>query len=142
MIAAFRTRLGSEIPELTGRVRGAGNLAELTRARQFPQVTPAAHVLPAGMQGGEPDAMSGAYTQDISEGVSVVLTVRDSSPEARRVLDDLRGFILRIIEAIVGWAPENSVGVFRFVRAELVSSQQGTFIYQIDFAIADQLRIS
>ena len=53
----------------------------------------------------------------------------------------MRAFTIRLIEAIVGWAPENSVGVFRFVRAELVSSSQGTFIYQIDFAIADQLRI-
>ncbi|MBW4708623.1 hypothetical protein KX928_12595 [Roseobacter sp. YSTF-M11] len=141
MIDAVITRLSDQIAELNGRVEGAGDLAELTRAKRLPQVTPAAHVLPSGIQGGSADAATGAYTQEISEGVSVVLTIRDHNPAARRVLADLRGFLFRIIEAIAGWLPPGGMGVFKFIRAELVSSSTGTFIYQIDFAISDQLRI-
>lgn len=141
MIDAVIARLENQIPELVHRVEGAGNLAELARSNRLPQVTPAAHVMPTGLRGGRADGGAGSYTQEFSEAVAVILTIRDQHPEAKRVLGDLRGFILRIIEAIAGWVPPSGMSNFTFARAELVSSSKGTFIYQIDFAITDQLRI-
>ena len=75
------------------------------------------------------------------EAVAVMLTVRNQSRDAQAILTDLRAFVMRIIEAVAGWAPAASVGVFHLKRAALVSSTAGTFVYQIDFAISDQLRI-
>ncbi|MEM7668983.1 MAG: hypothetical protein AAF317_07490 [Pseudomonadota bacterium] len=141
MIDAVIARLEDQIGELRDRVRGAGDLAELTRSNRLPQVTPAAHVVPLGLRGGQADGGAGAYTQPYSEAIGVILTVRSQDVIAKRVLDDLRGFILRIIDAIAGWVPPGGNAVFTFARAELASSRQGTFIYQIDFAISDQLRI-
>ena len=141
MIDAVIARLETEVVELAGRVEGAGNLAALTRENRLPQITPAAHVMPAGIRGGKADGGSGTYTQEFAEAISVILTIRDHTPEAKRVLADLRGFIFRIVAAIAGWLPPGGVSVFTFARAELVGSSKGTFIYQIDFAISVQLRI-
>lgn len=141
MIDAVISRLEAQVAELQGRVEGAGNFAELTRSKRLPQVTPAAHVLPMGFVGRGADASAGAFTQVIEEAVAVILTVRDQGQSTKAILADLRGFLMRIIEAVAGWAPVEAIGVFRFVRGSLISSAQGTFIYQLDFAITDQLRI-
>lgn len=141
MIDAVIARLESQIPELEHRVQGAGHMAELARSGGLPQVTPAAHVVPLGIRPSPANGGSGSYTQEIAEMIGVILTIRDHSAEAKRVLADLRGFIFRIIEAIAGWVPPGGVSNFTFARAELAGSSKGTFIYQIDFAISDQLRI-
>lgn len=50
--------------------------------------------------------------------------------------------IAEVIAAIAGWAPDaNTPGVFTLVRAGVVSLSAGTFVYSIEFAIGDQLRI-
>ncbi|GIT85406.1 hypothetical protein [Roseobacter sp. OBYS 0001] len=141
MIEDVIARLQAEIAELDHRVEGAGAFAEMMRAKRLPQHTPAAHVLPLGIAGRAADSSAGAFTQMLEETVGIILTIRDQGAMARRVLGDLRGFIFRIIEAIAGWGPTDSVGVFRFARGTLVSSSAGTFVYQMDFTIADQLRI-
>ena len=46
-----------------------------------------------------------------------------------------------MIEAICGWAPDGMVGVFRLSRGGIVSFTGGTLVYQIEFAVGDQLRI-
>ncbi|MEM6849424.1 MAG: hypothetical protein AAF580_15385 [Pseudomonadota bacterium] len=141
MIDQVITRLDSEIPELEKRVDGAFEFAELVRTGQLPQGGIAAHVLPLGMQSRGADSAAGAFTQEFDESVGVILTLRNASRDAERILGDLRGFVMRIVNTIAGWAPTGAMGVFRFLRASLVSSTKGTFVYQIDFSINDQLRI-
>lgn len=141
MIAAVISRLEAEIPELDGRVEGAFEFAELLRNGQMPNSGVAAHVLPLGLQPRPADSAAGTYTQEFDESIGVILTLRNASRDAERILGDLRGFVMQIIEAVAGWVPDGASGVFRLLRASLVSSSKGTFVYQIDFSIADQLRI-
>ena len=141
MISAVITRLEAEIAELAGRVGGAFEFGELVRSQQTPKHGIAAHVLPLGLQGKGVDSAAGAYTQETDESIGVILTLRNASRDAERILTNLDTFVMRIIQAIAGWVPDGAMGVFRFLRANLVSSTKGTFVYQIDFTIADQLRI-
>lgn len=140
-IAAVIQRLEAMVPSLAGRIEGAMQFAELMRSGNLPQVTPAAHVLPLGLQGGQPDVMTGAFRQPIARSIAVVLTIRTYDVTAGREVDPLNSLIDEILAAIAGWTPDSTVGVYRLSRAGLVSMAAGTVIYQIDFSIDDQLRI-
>lgn len=141
MIDDVISRLDDLVPVLEHRVEGAGNLADLMQRNALPQHTPAAHVLPLGLIGRAQDAGAGAYTQMFEEAVAVILTVRNHTPAGKRALEDLRGLIMAIVEALAGWAPGGQSGVFRLTRGSLLSATKGTVVYQIDFSISDQLRI-
>ena len=54
-----------------------------------------------------------------------------------------------VIRRIVNWSPrsawgeadEETVGIFRLARGELIDLSAGLLIYQLDFALTDQLRV-
>lgn len=142
MIAQVRTRLDAQVSALTGRVHGAADFSDLLRRNQLPQVTPAAHVLGLGMTGGRGESSAGLYTQIFDQVIGVVLTIRSHSATGDRVLDDAEALIRAVLEAVAGWSPNDEIGVFRLVRGNLVSMQAGTLVYQLDFTITDQLRIT
>ncbi len=142
MIGDVKTRLEAKVSDLAGRVQGAADFSDLLRRNQLPQVTPAAHVLGLGMTGGRGESVSGLYTQIFDQVIGVVLTIRSHSATGDRVLDDAEALIRAVVAALVGWAPNDEVGVFRLVRGNLVSMQAGTLVYQLDFTITDQLRIT
>jgi hypothetical protein len=106
----------------------------------------AAHVVADGLTGGTPNAASGYFTQAFDETVSVVLSFRNMQGGLRG-LDLYDAVKWAVIEALCGWAPTGqdgteTVGVFRLARGRVIAQDQGTLIYQIDFAIGDQLRIA
>lgn len=141
MIDDLITRLSSEVSELAGRTFGAAEFVELTRRNGVSQHGTSAYVVPLGIVGREADAAAGAFTQSLDEAFAVFVAVRNHTPADKAVLDDIRGFKMRVIRAIAGWGPDDEVGVFRLARDGLVSAVNGTLIYQIDFSITDQLRI-
>ena len=141
MIAQVIARLQAQVPALAGRVEGAADFTDLKRRNALPQQTPAAHVLPLGLRGGRADAASGAFTQMFDETIAVLLTVRSHDRTGARALEDVAPLIRAIVEAIAGWAPNDEVGVFALGRGQLVNMSAGTFVYQVDFSITDQLRI-
>lgn len=132
------------IPVLAGRVHGAARLATLLSTGGLPQVTPAAFVLPLGIRGGTPDAVTGLYRQGIDRLWGVLLAARhagDATGAAAHA--DLEPLIEATIAAIAGWGPDDAFGTFRLVKGELASlSAGGALTYQLDFAIEDQLRIA
>lgn len=142
MIGAVMTRLEARVPQLARRINGAADFADLMRRNTLPQHTPAAHVLGLGMTGGRGEASAGFYTQLFDQVIAVLLTIRSHSASGERVLDDVETLIRAVIEAIVGWGPNDEIGVFRLARGNLVSMQAGTLVYQLDFSITDQLRIT
>jgi len=100
-------------------------------------------VLPLGLRGGSADVISNLYRQMIEEVVGVVIVTEafgDGTGEA--ALDTVDALVDLIVNGIAGWAPGDEIGSFRLVSGRLVSLAQGTVIYQIDFAISDQLRIT
>ena len=142
MIAAVIARIEARVPDLAGRTHGAADLAALMAANGLPQVTPAAHVLPMGLQGGRADAAAGMFTQMVDEVVGVLLTFRNAGRTGDTAMNLSRDTIMAVIAAIAGWAPAGAAGVFRLSRGQILRFAQGTLTYQIDFAIQDQLRIT
>lgn len=135
-------RLNTLIPSCTGRVFGAANFADLMKRNALPQQTPALHVLLAGLRGGRAEAATGAFVQEFVSTISVLLTIRSHDATGARALETLDPLIFSIIEAIVGWAPSDETGVYQLARANLVNMQAGTMVYQFDFSINDQLRVT
>lgn len=135
------TRLKTKATELHTRVTGAASYAEMTRSNSLPAVTPAAFVLPLGLIGGKSDAMTGAFTQELREAIGVVIIIRTHDRAGLKALEDVQSILTEIIAAIAGWAPTDETGVFTVVRGGMVSMSKGTFVYQLDFSITDQLRI-
>ena len=137
------TRLKDQVDALAERVEGALELAEMVRRNALPNVTPQAYVVPLGFRPlGSGEASAGAFTQDIDEIVGVVLIARVAGDvTGRKALPTLGPLIDAVVAALAGWAPNDDVtGVFRLQRGALVSLAAGVVIYQLDFAIQDQLR--
>lgn len=136
------SRLKERVPLLQGRIEGAAHLAQLMASNQLPQVTPAANVIASGLAGGSADASTGYFVQSVDETVTVYLTFRNVLGPGGNALELFDQVKWSVIEALCGWAPDEPVGVFRLVRGQVVNMATGTLLYQIDFAIGDQLRIN
>lgn len=142
MLADLQARIEARIPVLAGRIKGAADLAELSRAGAWPAASPAAHLVPLGLQGrGGAAAASGAFTQMVRELVGVVLTLRTFDRTAGDELPELEELIRQVLDAVAGWGPDDAVGVFELARGSLLHNRDGRLVYQLDFAIDDQLRI-
>lgn len=141
MIADVITRLEAKVPTLVNRIDGAAQLADLMRRNALPQQTPAAHVLPGGLLGGQAEASTGVFSQMYKQSVGVLLTVRSNDRTGEKALAGIDTLIFEVIDAIAGWAPADEIGVFELTRGQLVNMSAGTLVYQIDFTINDQLRI-
>ena len=143
MIGAISARLSDTVPALTGRVAGAVGFGRLIEAGKLPAKTPAAFVLPAGIQGGHVAAAAGAYVQDTDEILTVMLALRVHDAAGQRGGDPLKALIDAVLGALCGWCPAGpATGVLRLVRGSLMSMNAGLILYQIDLALSNQLRIS
>ncbi|MDE1917667.1 MAG: hypothetical protein KGJ57_18190 [Sphingomonadales bacterium] len=132
-----------QVESLRGRVKGATDLARLVKEQQLPQQTPAAFVLPGSLTGGAAALATGFFRQAFSETLSVVLVVRVADdPTGKRALDAMAPVITDVVTAITGWGPDDSPGVFVLVRGDVTGAEVGALIYQLDFRLDDQLRIT
>lgn len=141
MIEAIVTRLKARVPDLGNRVEGALDLADMLRAGRLPENTNAI-VLPLALSGRAADAAAGLYRQGFAETIAVLLLARVHDQTGRRALARIRPLIMEVVEAIAGWTPGDQLGVFQLARGRIVSMTGGSLIYQIEFTIDDQLRIT
>lgn len=140
-VAAVIDRLNAQVAEISGRVEGALEFADLIERNVMPQVTPAAYVIPVGMRGRPADAAAGLYRQTYDDVVAVVLFISNSGdasgggaiPEISTLVDDA-------VRAIAGWAPPGAIGVFEMNAGDIVEIANGAVAYQIEFSLAGQLR--
>ncbi|MBN9504921.1 MAG: hypothetical protein J0I69_02750 [Altererythrobacter sp.] len=140
---AVRERVEALVPDLAGRLGNAGDFANLVERNQLPQVTPAGYVVPGGLRGLAADAATGLFRQHFQEIVSVVLVCRVAGdPLHARAIDAATPLVRATLEAVLGWAPDDAIGVFELVQAELVGAKDSALVFQIDFALNDQLRIT
>ncbi len=142
-----RDRL-TDIAALGGRIEPAAKFSDLMARNHAPQVTPAAFVLPLGLRGARADATAGLFRQGVVETLGVVLWLRSAGDATgARSLDALTPLRNAVIRRIAGWAPTSdwtegeAIGVFTLARGELLSLSAGLLIYQLDFAVEDQVRI-
>lgn len=140
LVAAVIARLRATVPDLR-TIDGAAALAALIERNAIAQVTPAAHVIPSGLKGLAAEAMTGAFVQDVEETVTVVLSLRPNDRIGAAGIEPVEALKTAVIAAIAGWAPGDETGVFVLSRAGISNVSGGALIFQIDFAIHDQLRI-
>lgn len=141
-VAEVAARIEAAVPALAGRLGTATQFSALVQRNQMPQQSPAGFVLPGAISGGNADAMTGVFRQAFDETVSVVLAVRSASdPTGAKAADELTPLIRAVVLAVCGWAPDDAVGVFALGSGDFVGFENGTFIYQIDFKLDDQMRI-
>uniref|UniRef100_A4WS44 DUF3168 domain-containing protein n=1 Tax=Cereibacter sphaeroides (strain ATCC 17025 / ATH 2.4.3) TaxID=349102 RepID=A4WS44_CERS5 len=141
MIEGVIVRLEERVPDLRGRTAAAADLAALMAANALPQAPVAAHVLPVALQGGRESSATALFIQDLEEVVGVLLTFRAVGRTGGQELARVRDIIRQVVEAVAGWGPDEVPGVFRLARGGMVRMSGGTLVYQLDFAITDQLRI-
>lgn len=138
-----RARVEAQVPSLVGRLGNAAGFADLVERNQLPQVTPAGYVMPGGLRGGAPDAAAGLFRQNFDLIVIVVLVVRVAGEAlGARAIDEITPLAEDTIRAVAGWAPADAMGVFQLAQAELVGAKDNALVFQIDFALNDQLRIT
>lgn len=138
----MRGRIEVRVPDLAGNLGNASAFAQLVERGQLPQFRIGGFILPGGITGGAVQSASSIFIQDIEETILVVLVCRVASdPAGDRALDEITPLIRAVIAAVVGWGPEDAPGVYALTRGELVGSQSGALIFQLDFTLSDQLRI-
>ena len=146
MSAPFRieevaARIEAEVAELAGQLGEAADFADLVERKKLPSKT-GGFVLPGGLRGGA-DVASGLFRQGFDEIVKVVLVVRVAGDPLRaKAVADLVPLARATINAVAGWAPADAIGVFKLVQADLIGASGGALIFEIDFALDDQLRIT
>lgn len=141
MRADIRQRL-EQVPALKGHIQGAAKLANLTESGAAFQGDLAAFVLPLGLRGGAVADATGMFIQGIDRLVGVVLMIRNlSDATGDKGAADLEVLIEDVILAIVGEGPDNAIGVWVLASGELVSIAKGVITYQLNFGLADQLRV-
>lgn len=133
-------RLKERVTDLR-TVAPAADLVQLIAANNLPNFTPAAHVVASGLQGGAVESSVGVFRQSVDEQIGVLLSFRNAPGTGARALDSVDTVRAAVIEALCGWGPEGVIGTFRLIRGRVVNMAAGTLVYQIDFAIGDQLRI-
>lgn len=142
-IDEVRARIEARVPALAGKIGNAGQFSLLVERNQMPQHSVAGFVLPGGLQGGQTNAVSGFFTQMFAETVIVVLAARVANdPTGERATDEISPLVRDVIAAVCGWGPDDAPGIFVLGTGELVGVQAGTLIYQLDFTLDDQLRIT
>lgn len=138
-----RERIEGLVTDLAGRLGYAGEFTSLIESNSMPQITPAGFVLPGMLSGGPADAATGIFRQNFRETVIVVLVVRVAGDVlGDGGVDELTPIIRGVVEAVCGWGPPDAPGVFVLGSGELVGSKDGCAIYQLDFNLDDQLRIT
>lgn len=141
VIADVIARLEDQVTGLRS-VEGVADFTTLLKQNALPQQTPAAHVVPTGIRGGKPETATGVFTQPTSEAVAVILTVRSNDQAGERALEAVDALIESTIAALAGWAPNDELGVFQLERGSVMNMSAGALVYQLEFSIADQLRIT
>lgn len=144
LVDAVATRLDAEVGALKGRVEYVADLTALVEQGVLPQAEVAAFVLELGFDDlGGGSSSVGIHIQNIADTIGVVLIVRTpGDAKAKRGVPKIDTLREAVIATLAGWTPEESPGVFEVVRGRLVSVLAGAIIYQLDFKIVDQVRIT
>jgi hypothetical protein len=142
LLSPVITRIAEQVPELTGRVHGAAEYRRLLESRALQNAAGGAYVMPAGLRGGRVQSAAGAYVQDLDEVVAVVLFVPNPNPGNTRQVATIDALVKAVVEALCGWVPGGAIGPFQLLRGAMINLGGGSLAYQVEFTVADQLRIA
>lgn len=134
-------RLNGKVAALSGRIRAAEDYTALLQMKGITSAQGGAYVMPSGIRGGRVEAATGVFTQMVDEIVAVVILVPAERGLGRQgaTIDSLKK---GVIEALCGWVPDDAIGPFQLVRGAMINLGNGALAFQIEFSVADQLRIN
>lgn len=136
-------RIAGLVPVLAGRIEDIAALAALIEAEALPQHDVFAFTCPLGFDSRGGDSATGAHTQMIEDSVGVVFGVKArGDAKAKKALPTIGELKKGIVNAVAGWGPDGTADVFYVRRGRLLSAAKGLVLYQIDFSLLDQLRIT
>lgn len=138
------TRLDGAVLALKGCVEFVADLSALVDQGVLPQRATSAFVVPLGLDdtGGGTSAV-GIHIQNILDSIGVILIVKSpGDAKARSALPKIDALVEDVIKAIAGWAPDTAKSAFEIKRGRMVSVMAGAVIYQLDFALTRQVRIT
>lgn len=136
-------RIADQVPALTGRIEDIAELAALIAAGALPQHDIFAFVVPLGFDDKGGESATGVHTQMIEDAIGVILGVKArGDAKAKKALPPIEQLRKDVIQAVAGWGPDDSANVFFVRRGRLLSADKGLVLYQLDFSLADQLRIT
>ena len=139
--AAIIARLRDRVPGLR-TVGVAADLNAVLEGRIADQTGASAFVIGLGSRGGRPDIAAGAFVQDVTETVSIILTLRSIDNRAGdRAVDEVEAIKGSIRTAIAGWAPDGAYDLYALAREMILSFKPGYLAYGFEFTATDQLRI-
>lgn len=141
MIDAVTDRLNAQVADLNGKAEPVAHLADLMASGRLP-ANASAIVVPLGFKGGKPSDATGLFTQPLNEVIGVLLIASAHGQPGQKALRRISPLIREVVSTLAGWGPEDVSGVFQVERGKLLSLHQGRLVFQIDFSITDQLRIS
>lgn len=144
LIDEVAARLGANIAALAGHVEFVADLSALVEQGVLPQAATSAFVVPLGFddQGGGTSAV-GIHVQNLMDSIGVILIVKSpGDAKARSALPKIDVLVADVIRTIAGWAPDNAKGAFEVKRGRMVSVIAGAVIYQLDFSLTRQVRIT
>ncbi|UGA45958.1 hypothetical protein HU230_0007945 [Bradyrhizobium quebecense] len=135
-------RIAARVPTLAGAIEYIAELAALVEAGALPQRDLAAFVVPLGFDDRGGSSAANAYTQTLADMVGVVICIKARGDvKAKSAVPKVDEIVNEIVDAVAGWTPNQSVGVFRVLRGRLIPGASGLIVYQLDFELLDQLRI-
>jgi hypothetical protein len=135
-------RLEARVPELAGRVKGALDLVELRDRGTAAIGGVTCFVIPGGLAGREPQNAAGPFTQSIRRNLTLVLVMKSGDRNGAEALKRLnKGLLDDVLKSVLGWAPDDMVGVFSLMGGKVVPGSGGVLSYMIEFQIEDQLRV-
>lgn len=143
LVDLVATRIGGQVPELAGAIEFIADLAAMVSEDALPQRDVAGFVVPLGFDDRGGSSAAGLHTQILADAVGVILCVKARGDvKSKRALPKIDTLVNKVVDAVAGWSPSNTVGAFRVTKGRLVPGAKGIIIYQIDFELLDQLRIA
>ncbi len=140
--AAIIARLTERVPDLR-RIGVAADLAAVVDGKLPDQTGPSAFIVGLGARGARPDSAAGVFTQEITETISVILTVRSIDNRAGdKAVDEVEALKAAIRTAIAGWAPEGAYDLYALSREAVTGFKPGFLSYALEFTATDLLRIT
>ncbi len=141
-ISDVTARIEARVPQLSGRIKDASAFQSMLQTKSQLSASGGGFVMPWGLSGGRVDAMSGAFLQNIAMVIAVVLVTPDANPMSGRAGGTIDARMRAVIEALCGWTPPDAPGPFALLRGAMIDLGAGVLAFQLEFSIADFLRIN
>jgi hypothetical protein len=143
LIDLVAERIGGQVDALVGSIEFIAELQALMDQGGLPQREVGAFVVPLGFDDRGGESAVGMHTQMLADAIGVVLYVKSRGDlKAKKALPRIEPLINQVVDAVAGWTPGNTSGVFHVKRGRLLPGGNGIIVYTIDFELLDQLRIA